>query len=80
MPADRGRKIIRRILIFDNHPDSLRLVYGQNLNPAVDLATGRVRPTGGLAASLHTSLLHIVLGLALILVLVLAMFWPLLVH
>jgi hypothetical protein len=78
MPVDRGRKIIRRILIFDNHPDSLLLVSGQNLNPDVDLATGRARPTGGLAAPLHASLLHFVLGLALILVLVLAMFWPLL--
>ena len=28
IPADVGRKTIRRILIFDNHPDSLRLVSG----------------------------------------------------
>jgi len=27
-----GKKI-RRILIFDNHPDSLRLVFGRGLNP-----------------------------------------------
>ena len=28
IPADVGCKTIRRILIFDNHPDSLRLVSG----------------------------------------------------
>jgi len=28
MPADLGCKTTRRILIFDNHPDSLRLVFG----------------------------------------------------
>ena len=32
-----GRKI-RRILIFDNHPDSLRLVFGERANPDVDLS------------------------------------------
>jgi hypothetical protein len=32
-----GKKI-RRILIFDNHPDSLRLVFGRRLHPDVDLA------------------------------------------
>jgi len=32
-----GKKI-RRILIFDNHPDSLRLVFGEHANPYVDLA------------------------------------------
>jgi len=29
---------IRRILIFDNHPDSLRLVFGERANPDVDLS------------------------------------------
>src|SRR5260370_5036499 len=32
-----GKKI-RRILIFDNHPDSLRLVFGERANPYVDLS------------------------------------------
>ena len=32
-----GKKI-RRILIFDNHPDSLRLLFGERTNPYVDLS------------------------------------------
>ena len=32
-----GKKI-RRILIFDNHPDSLRLLLGERTNPYVDLS------------------------------------------
>ncbi len=32
-----GKKI-RRILIFDNHPDSLRLIFGERANPYVDLS------------------------------------------
>ncbi len=32
-----GKKI-RRILIFDNHPDSLRLIFGERTNPYVDLS------------------------------------------
>ena len=32
-----GKKI-RRILIFDNHPDSLRLLFGERTNPHVDLS------------------------------------------
>ena len=31
-------KTIRRILIFDNHPDSLRLVFGRRPYPDVDLS------------------------------------------
>src|ERR1700674_14854 len=31
-------KKIRRILIFDNHPESLRLIYGRRSNPDVDLS------------------------------------------
>jgi hypothetical protein len=83
MPADRGcKKTIRRILIFDNHPHSLRLVSGQRLNPDVDLATGRVRVAAvtGLAAPRPASHLHVILGLVLIMTLVLAMFWPLFVR
>ena len=32
-----GKKI-RRILIFDNHPDSLRLVFGRRANPHIHLS------------------------------------------
>jgi hypothetical protein len=32
-----GKKI-QRILIFDNHPESLRLVFGRRLHPDVDLS------------------------------------------
>src|SRR5216683_326135 len=32
-----GKKI-RRILIFDNHPDSLRLIFGERASPYVDLS------------------------------------------
>ena len=69
MPSDLGRKPARHILIFDNHPDSLRLVSEQHLNPDVDLAAPR-----------HASPSHIILGLVLILTLVLGMFWPLIVR
>jgi len=69
MPSDPGRKSARHILIFDNHPDSLRLVSQQNRNPDVDLAAPR-----------NASPSHIVLGLVLILTLVLGMFWPLIVR
>jgi hypothetical protein len=32
---------IRRILIFDNHPDSLRLVFGHSLDPYANLSRPR---------------------------------------
>jgi hypothetical protein len=32
-------KKMRRILIFDDHPDSLRLVFGGSAKPHVDLST-----------------------------------------
>ena len=67
MPSDLGRKSVRRVLIFDNHPESLRLVSEQYLNPDVDPAGQR-----------RTSPSHIILGLALILTLVVGMIWPLL--
>ena len=34
--ADGAHKKIRRILIFDDHPDSLRLVFGRGADPHVD--------------------------------------------
>jgi hypothetical protein len=39
LPAtNTAGKQIRRILIFDDHPDSLRLVFGRRANPQVDLS------------------------------------------
>jgi hypothetical protein len=64
MPAYFGRKTIRRILIFDNHPDSLRLVSESDINSDVYLAGPQ-----------HTSRPYSVLGLVLIMTLVLAMLW-----
>src|SRR6266480_1401666 len=32
-----ARRKMRRIIIFDNHPESLRLVFGLDANPLVDL-------------------------------------------
>ena len=66
LPADSSRTPIRRILIFDNHPDSLRLVSRQYLNG--DAQSPTLRP-------LYRD---VILGLLLILLLVCAMFWPLL--
>jgi len=31
-------KQVQRILIFDDHPDSLRLVFGRRANPQIDLS------------------------------------------
>jgi hypothetical protein len=61
-----GKKI-RRILIFDNHPDSLRLVFGRRPLPDVDLI--RSKRVG----SLELILVSIVTVAGL-----LGMFWPLL--
>jgi hypothetical protein len=59
-------KKIRRVLIFDNHPDSLRLVFGKRANPYVDLSgPQRVRSW------------ELVLISVLVLGLFIAMFWPL---
>jgi hypothetical protein len=60
-----GRKI-RQVLIFDDHPDSLRLVFG--------------RQAGGqreLAKSEHKSLWQFLLVATPTFVLVVGMFWPL---
>jgi hypothetical protein len=67
IPADFGRKTIRHILIFDNHPDSLRLISTRRLNMDVDLGPPKI-----------TSWRHIVLGLVPILAVVFATLWLLL--
>jgi hypothetical protein len=59
-------KTMRRIVIFDNHPDSLRLVLQSGLNPDSDQAASR--------RERRTS---ITCGLILIAMLVAALLWPL---
>ena len=59
-----GKKV-QHIVIFDDHPDSLRLVFGEPENPRVDRAVSRR------VAS------WVVLFLILTLGLLAAMFWPL---
>jgi len=62
-------KTIRSILIFDNHPDSLRLVSRLRVRPNVDLvAARRAHPA------------HLMFALLLMLALSIAMFWPLIVR
>ena len=68
IPAGSGGKAIRRVLIFDNHPDSLRLLPGYFRNCDVDPA----------AAPDRRRLRHVVVGFISITTLVLGMFWPLL--
>jgi hypothetical protein len=69
LPASSGGKTIRRILIFDNHPESLRLLYRQRPSPDVDLvAARRAHPV------------HLMFALLLMLALSIAIFWPLIVR
>jgi hypothetical protein len=67
MPVNLGGKTVRRILVFDNHPDSLRLVFRLRVRPDVDLAAPR-----------YTSRPHLILELVAIMALVFAIVWPLL--
>ena len=68
-PVNLGGKTIRRILIFDNHPDSLRLVSRLRVRPDVDLvAAHRAHPA------------HLMFALLLLFALSIAMFWPLIVR
>ena len=67
IPVRSGRKTVRHVLIFDNHPRSLRLLSETLAKADVDLALPR-NPR------------HVILGIALILTLVIAMFWPLFVR
>ena len=68
IPSDVKGKTIRRILIFDNHPDTLRLV----LNPGVQLNSD---DEAKIRRDRRTS---IVCGSVLIGMVVAAMLWPLL--
>jgi hypothetical protein len=69
LPASCGGKTIRRILIFDNHPESLRLLYRQRPSPDVDLVTAR-----------RAHPVHLMFALLLMLALSIAIFWPLIVR
>jgi len=80
---DAGRKLIRRILIFDNHPDSIRLISGQRLKSEIGVELGRHRPTrhrtglrrrtSRLAAARYIKPSHLVIGLVAMLALILGM-------
>jgi len=61
-----GKKI-RRILIFDNHPDSLRLVFGRRPLPDVDVS-------GPQRVSWRELIIVSILAIAALV----GMFWPLL--
>src|SRR5438034_11475442 len=67
IPTEVEGKTIRRILIFDNHPDSLRLVSRLGVRPDVDSARPR-----------YTSHPHVILRLVVVMALILTMIWPLL--
>jgi hypothetical protein len=67
IPTDVGGKTIRHVLIFDNHPDSLRLIFETGVDLDSDAAAWR-RET-------RTS---VICGSILIAMVVAAMLWPLL--
>jgi hypothetical protein len=67
LPAtNAARKRIQHILIFDDHPDSLRLVFGRRVNPQAHLS-----------APPPASSLELVLVTALTFGALIGMFWPL---
>jgi hypothetical protein len=66
-PTDIGPRLIRRVLIFDNHPDSLRLVFGSRVDSPVHPSNLQRMTSAGVAL-----LWILVVGLMM------AMFWPLL--
>ena len=66
--VDVSGKAIRRILIFDNDPDSLRLVSRLDVRADDLAATRRAHPV------------YLIFALLLMLALSIAMFWPLIVR
>ena len=66
--VDVSGKAIRGILIFDNHPESLRLVSRFHVRPDDLAATRRAHP------------IYLIFALLLMLALSMAMFWPLIVR
>ena len=69
MRANSDGKTIRSILIFDNHPETLRLLYRQRSSPDINPAAAR-----------RAGPVHLVFALLLMSVLSIAMFWPLIVR
>ena len=67
IPTGVGGKTIRRVLIFDNHPDSLRLIFETGVDSDSDHAAWR--------RERRTS---VICGSILISMVVAAMLWPLL--
>jgi hypothetical protein len=65
-PSAPESKEQRRILLFDNHPDTLRLLFEE-----------RPKSKPGVAAPDRRRAFHLLLAASLICVLVAAMFWPL---
>jgi hypothetical protein len=66
LPAtNASRKKMRRVLIFDNHPATLRLLFGRRTDPHVDLS-----------APQRASARELILILMLMVGLLIAMFWP----
>jgi hypothetical protein len=59
-------KTIQRILVFDDHPDSLRLILGDSGDRSVDYAPGE-----------NTRSWEVILGWALVICLMILMFLPL---
>jgi hypothetical protein len=63
--VDASGNAVRRLLIFDNHPDSLRLVSRLDVRPDDLAAMRRAHPV------------YLIFALLLMLALSIAMFWPL---
>jgi hypothetical protein len=67
LPATNAAgKKVQRILIFDNHPDSLRLVFGRGATPWADLSDRQ-----------HGTSWAVVVLCMLELIALIGMFWPL---
>jgi hypothetical protein len=65
--ANETDRNIQRVLMFDNHPDTIRLLFGSRANRHVDLA-----------ASERVSFWDLTLVSVLIMSALIGMFWPLL--
>ena len=65
--SNDGGKRALRVLIFDNHPDSLGLVFNGESNPPIDLSPPRL-----------LKVRYLILVVSLTLSVLTAMFWPLL--
>src|SRR4051812_38396928 len=64
--ADTTSRKMQRILVFDNHPETLRLIFG-----------GRADADADFSEPQPTSLSEFVIATALTVVAVMGMFWPL---